>query len=297
MNRKSALRHIRSPSITFSILFLLFIFALSVIGPYITVYDPFTIDLRSPLKQPDLHKILGTDELGRDVLSRIILGGRISLLVGFAAITSAAIIGTAMGLLAGFYGGVPDSTIMRLVDIFLSFPAILLALALVVALGTGPKGIILALIFVYWTSVARVVRGKVLSIKTEEFIQGARAIGVGDLRIMAMHVLPNCVGEIAVISTLSLGRAIVAEASLSFLGLGIQVPNPSWGNMLNSGINTLRSSPHLVLFPGIAIFGTVLAINILGDTLRDWFDPKSSWGGGLTKGDSSSIRSEKNTKS
>ena len=226
------------------------------------------------LKPGENGHFLGTDQYGRDLFTRLIYGARVSLEVGIISVAISMFIGVTLGLISGYYGGIIDTIIMRIVDIFLSFPVILLAIALVASLGPGIENVILALGFVYWTNYARVVRANVLSIKEEEYIQAAKTIGSSDFRIIFLNILPNTVAPIIVIATLGLGVAIVAEATLSFLGLGIQPPEASWGWTLAFGMKYIRESFHLSLYPGIAIMITVLGFNLLGDGIRDLTDTK-----------------------
>jgi peptide/nickel transport system permease protein len=218
--------------------------------------------------------VLGTDAVGRDVLARLIFGTRISLQVGVVAVGIAATLGTAVGLVAGYYGRWIDGLLMRAVDVFLAFPLIVLAIAIIAVLGPSLVNVMIALGLVAWTTYARVVRGQVLVLRELDFVQAARAMGTSDGRIIVRHILPNALAPVIVLSTLGMATAIIAEAALSFLGLGVQPPTPSWGTMLNEGRAFLRTAPHISTLPGLAIMITVLGFNFLGDGLRDALDPR-----------------------
>ena len=248
----------------------------AVLAPIISPYDPYEMNMAIRLQPSSSEHLLGTDQYGRDVLSRIIYGSIISLQVGSIAVGLSMIIGVVLGMVAAYYGGVVDRIIMGIVDIFLSFPFILLAIALVAALGPGTKNVMLALGLTGWTQYARTVRSSVLSIKEEEYILAARTIGASDFKIMFQYILPNALAPIIVMATLGLGTAIISESTLSFLGLGIQAPTASWGNTLSFGLKFLRDAPHLSTYPGIAIMITVLGFNLLGNGIRDVTDPKLS---------------------
>ena len=255
------------------ILFLAFI---AVFAPYIAPHDPIEINLKERLLAPTMEYPLGTDNLGRCMLSRIIYGARISLQIGIIVVGITSVIGITLGMIAGYYGGVLDELIMRGVDILLVFPGIILALVIAGILGPGLFNVMLALAIVGWTGYARVVRGVVLSVKEKEYVESARALGVGDWYIITRHILPSCVAPIIVIATLGMAYVILAAAALSFLGLGAQPPTPEWGSMLNNGKNFMRTAPHLTIFPGLAIMITILAFNFIGDGLRDALDPRVS---------------------
>jgi peptide/nickel transport system permease protein/oligopeptide transport system permease protein len=223
---------------------------------------------------PSLSHPFGTDALGRDVLSRVIYGARISLAVGVIATTISTVIGLALGALAAYFGGILDSIIMRLTDIFMAFPYTLFAIALLAVLGPGFINVFIAIGLLAWTSIARVVRSAILQIKENDYVAAARALGASNLRIIMRHILPNSLASVVVYSTMSIGSAILAEAALSFLGLGIQPPMPSWGLMISEGQSFLVIAPWLVFCPGIAILLTVLAFTLMGDGLRDAVDVK-----------------------
>ncbi|MET9127393.1 ABC transporter permease [Streptomyces sp. NPDC004528] len=254
---------------------------LAVLAPLIAPYDPNSQDLLLRLRPPvwqsggsGAHP-LGTDQLGRDMLSRVIYGTRVSLLVGAGAALLAGVIGTAVGLTSGYFGGLPDRILMRLADVQLAFPAILLALAIVGFLGSGLWYVILVLGITGWVSYARVVRSEVMSLRSRDFITEARAIGVTDRAIMRRHLLPNVMAPLATIATLHVAAAIVAEASLSYLGLGVPRETVTWGSMLADGQLYLGTSWWVAVFPGLALMITSLAVNITGDALRDVADPKA----------------------
>ncbi|WP_432853205.1 ABC transporter permease [Amycolatopsis sp. CA-161197] len=280
--RPSAVRAMlrnRLGSVAVTVLVLMVLVA--VFAPLIAPYDPGAQDLLVRLHPPawqaggDASHLLGTDQLGRDILSRLCYGARISLLVGACAALLAGIVGAVIGLVAGFLGGWFDRILMRLADIQLAFPPILLALAIVGFLGSGLWYVVLVLGFTGWVSYARVIRSEVLSLRTREFVTEARAIGVTDLAIMRRHLLPNVMAPLATIGTLHVAAAIVAEASLSYLGLGVPKQTVTWGGMLSDGQLYLGTSWWVAVFPGIALMITALAVNITGDVLRDVADPKA----------------------
>jgi peptide/nickel transport system permease protein len=236
--------------------------------------DPIQQTLADRLLPPSVHHWMGTDQYGRDVFSRLIYGSRISLAVGLVAVSIYIFIGTFVGALAGYYGGVIDALLMRLVDILLCIPTFFLILMVIAFVGPSIINIMIIIGLTSWTDVARLVRGEVLSLKEREFVQAAKVIGMTDFRIIFRHILPNAMGPILVVATLGIGGAILIESSLSFLGLGVQPPMPSWGNMLQEGKDHLTDAWWLVTFPGLAIFITVLGYNLLGEGLRDLLDPR-----------------------
>ena len=246
----------------------------AIFAPYLAPYNPYTVSLDTRLQPPGGAHLLGTDELGRDILSRLIFGTRVALWVGIVTVVLSGFLGVSGGLVAGFLGGYWDAVIMRLVDVFLAFPVIILAIAIVAVRGPGLTNVLLALVLVYWTSYARVARAIVLLLREEEYTWAARTLGASPVRIMLRHLLPNAVAPMVVLASLGMGNAILAEAALSFLGLGIQPPEASWGSMLNVGMGFLRDASFLSTFPGVAIFVTVLGFNLLGDGLRDALDPR-----------------------
>ncbi|MCL0074790.1 nickel ABC transporter permease subunit NikC [Thermodesulfovibrionales bacterium] len=253
------------------ILVLIFI---AVLAPFIAPHDPIEQNLEHRLLSPNTEYLLGTDNLGRCILSRLIHGTSVSLQIGVMVVGIAAFVGVTLGLVAGYRGGLIDELIMRIVDILLAFPGIILALVIAGILGPSLFNVMLALAVVGWTSYARVVRGAVLSVKEKEFVEAARALGAGEARIMFRHILPNVMAPVIVMATLGMAHVILAAAALGFLGLGAQPPTPEWGSMLNDGRAFMRTAPHLTIFPGLAIMVTVLAFNFLGDGLRDALDPR-----------------------
>ncbi len=255
------------------IIILIFVFV-AIFADWLAPYDPNKVALGERFLAPSLEHLFGTDNLGRDILSRIIYGARISLWVGILTVSLAMLIGVPLGLFAGYRRGWADTVFMRLVDVFLAFPVIILAIAIVAVRGPGLVNVMLALVAVYWTTYARVTRGVTLVLRNEDYMLAAQSIGVPTGRVMWRHLLPNAMAPILVIATLGLGNAILAEAALSFLGLGIQPPEASWGSMLNFGMQFMRDAPWLTLFPGMAIFLTVLGFNLVGDGIRDVMDPR-----------------------
>jgi len=272
----------RRPSFraVFGLTVLLIMSGAAVLAPQIAPWDPARQMLMKRLRPPAWEARglrehpLGTDHLGRDILSRIVHGGRISLGVGLSAVTLSALIGVSLGLLAGFHGGRTDAVVMRVADVFLAIPYILLAMGVVFALGPSLLNVILVMAVTRWVQFARIVRADVLSIREREFVSGARARGNRSLRLLLRHVLPNALTPIIVVATLELAFMIIYESALSFLGLGVQPPTPTWGWMLADGRNYIATAWWLATFPGLAIMLTVLAVNLLGDWLRDTLDPR-----------------------
>ncbi|HET6421214.1 MAG TPA: oligopeptide ABC transporter permease [Geobacteraceae bacterium] len=250
------------------------LFIVSFLAPHITPYDPATIDAYHVLLPPSAAHWMGTDELGRDVFTRVVYGARISLLVGFVAVGIYIVIGTLIGLVSGFYGHWVDSALMRFVDIMLCFPTFFLILAVIAMIGPSIWLIMIVIGLTNWMGVARLVRAEVLSIRERDFILAARAIGASDLRIIFRHILPNAMGPVLVTATLGVAGAILTESALSFLGIGVQPPTPSWGNILTSGKDYIEFAWWLSLYPGLAILVTVLAYNLLGEGIRDAIDPR-----------------------
>jgi peptide/nickel transport system permease protein len=243
-------------------------------APLLAPHDPSFQDTARRLEKPSKEYVLGLDDLGRDVLSRIIWGARVSLRVGFSVVVLASIVGITLGAISGYFGGMIDVLVMRLCDILLAFPGILLAIALVAVLGPSLNNVILALATIGWVSYARLVRGQVLKVREMEYVTAAKALGARSPRVIVLHVLPNVINPVIVMATLGLAGAILAEAALSFLGLGVQPPIPSWGAMLTSGRRYLGLANHLAIFPGAAIMLAVMGLNFLGDGLIDALDPK-----------------------
>jgi len=248
----------------------------AVFAKWIAPYDPQAIDTYHILEAPSMAHLLGTDALGRDVLSRLIYGARISLLVGIVAVGISTAIGTVLGAIAGFYGGILDLIIMRLVDIMLCFPTIFLIMAVIAFLEPSIWNIMAVIGLTSWMGVARLVRAEFLSLRSRDFVLAARVIGASDARILFSHILPNAIAPVIVAATLGVGSAILTESALSFLGIGVQPPTPSWGNMLTSGKDNIEIAWWLSVFPGMAILLTVLAYNLLGEGLRDVLDPRRS---------------------
>ena len=269
-----ALQMVKDPVTAVAIVVLLLLFAIAAAAPLIAPYDPSAIDPFNTLKGSSSSHWLGTDENGRDTLSRLIYGGRVSLSVGFISVTIAMAAGIPLGLTAGYLGGVADSVIMRIMDAVIAFPAIVLALAIVAILGTGFFQLMVAIGVGSVPLYARLVRAQVLSLKQQDFVMAARAVGVPTHRIMFRHILPNAVAPLIVAGSLGLAFAILAEAGLAFLGLGVEPPTPAWGGMLRKALERIYLSKELSIYPGIAIFVTVLALNIVGDALRDALDPR-----------------------
>jgi peptide/nickel transport system permease protein len=243
-------------------------------APLLAPRDPNIQETARRLEKPSQNHLLGLDDLGRDVLSRIIFGARVSLRVGFSVVILASLIGVTLGAISGYFGGMVDMIVMRICDILLAFPGILLAIALVAVLGPSLNNVILALATIGWVSYARLVRGQVLKVREMEYVTAAKALGARAPRVIALHVLPNVINPVIVMATLGLAGAILAEAALSFLGLGVQPPTPSWGAMLTSGRRYLGLANHLAIYPGIAIMLAVMGLNFLGDGLIDALDPK-----------------------
>jgi peptide/nickel transport system permease protein len=246
----------------------------ALFGPLLTPYDPSSQELARRLEGPSLSHPLGLDELGRDILARLLAGTRISLLVGLAVVSVSSVVGMLMGSIAGYFGGHVDDAISRVIDVLMAFPGILLAIALVAVLGPSLRNVVLALSVIGWVGYARLVRGQALRAREFDFVQAARALGAGSSRIILRHILPTAMPAVVVQATLGMAGAIIAEAALSFLGLGVQPPTPSWGTMLDAGRSHLFDAPHLTIFPGLAIALLVLGLNFLGDGLRDRVDPK-----------------------
>jgi peptide/nickel transport system permease protein len=246
----------------------------AVAGPALTPFSPSTQELALRLDGPSRTHPFGLDELGRDVLSRILAGARISFFIGLVVVSVSAAVGTVLGAVAGYFGGVLDDVISRVIDTLLAFPGLLLAIALVAVLGPSVGSVLFALTIIGWVGYARIVRGQVLRAREFEYVQAARAIGAGAPRVLFRHVVPTAIPAVVVQATLGMAGAVISEAALSFLGLGVQPPTPSWGTMLSGGRTHLLDAPHLTLFPGLAIALLVLGFNFLGDGLRDVTDPK-----------------------
>jgi peptide/nickel transport system permease protein len=250
--------------------------AFALFAPWLAPKDPAFIDLAGRLARPSWRHLMGTDELGRDILSRVIFGARISMLVGASVVAGSLILGTLIGSIAGYYGGKIDRFVNVIVmNAFLSFPGILLAISFVAFMGPGIGNLILALVLGGWVGYARLVRAQVLAAREKEYVEAARALGASDLRVMVRHILPNIMQPVIVQAAIGMAGAVLAEGTMSFLGLGVPPPTASWGSMLNDGRGHLFDAPHLVLFPALAVMLAVLAFNFIGDGLRDYLDPRS----------------------
>ncbi|HEX2331522.1 MAG TPA: ABC transporter permease [Candidatus Angelobacter sp.] len=275
LGRRNKLAGIGMVLVTIFVLFALF-------APWISPQDPSRIELSARLQGPTAAHWFGTDELGRDIFSRVIYGARISMLVGSSVVAGSLLLGLIVGSIAGYYGGAADKFFNVIVmNAFLSFPGILLAIAFVAFLGPGIFNLIFALCIGGWVGYARLVRGQVLAVKEREFVEAARALGAGDWRIVTHHILPNVIQPVIVQAAIGMAGAVLAEATMSFLGLGVPPPTASWGSMLNDGRIHLFEAPHLVLFPAMAVMLAVLSFNFIGDALRDYMDPRSRIEAGL----------------
>ena len=252
---------------------LLMIFS-AIFASVISPYDPLQQDIINRLQPPSAAHFFGTDELGRDIFSRILYGSRISLTVGLIAVSISSVVGCALGAIAGYYGGVLDNVIMRCTDVLMAIPSILLNISIVAALGTGLQNVMIAIGISSVPAYCRIMRASLLSLKDQEFVDASRAAGASDPYIILNHILPNSLAPLIVQATLKIGGAILSCASMSFIGLGIVPPTPEWGAMLSTGRDFLRDAPHLTAFPGMAIMFAVFAMNLMGDGLRDALDPK-----------------------
>ena len=247
---------------------------IAILASLLSPHDPFEQKLENRLLNPCFEYPFGTDNLGRCIFSRLIFGTRYSLAIGVVVVGITASVGTTLGIVSGYSRGIIDETLMRIVDIVLAFPGIILALVIAGILGPSFLNVVIAISLTHWPAYTRLVRGITLSLREKEFIEGARALRASNIYIMRRHILPNCINPIIVLATLDIAHAIIFATGLSFLGLGIQPPTPEWGSMLKAGIPYFRISPHLTFFPGTAIMVTVMAFNFLGDGLRDIIDPK-----------------------
>ena len=254
----------------------LFIVFIALCAPIIADYDAVAIKINVPgrLSPPNAEHLLGTDEMGRDLLARIVHGARISLTIGISSIFLSLLIGGTLGAVSGYFGGIADQVIMRAMDVFLCLPDVLLALAIVATFGTSQLNIMISIGLAFTPKLSRIVRAAVMSVRSNEYVEAARSIGARNSRIITRHVLINCIGPIIVQVTLYVANAILTISALSFIGLGIQAPAPEWGNMLASGRAYMRDHAYLVMAPGLAIFFTILSLNLLGDGLRDTLDPR-----------------------
>jgi len=268
-------RFISNPLAVSGVVVLSILLLAAIFAPIISPYDPLEQDILSRLEPPSSNHLLGTDDLGRDVASRIIYGTRISLSVGIIAVCIAVILGTTMGLISGYFKGWADIIIMRIVDIMLCFPSIFLILMVIAFLEPNILNVMAVIGLTSWMGLARLVRGETLSIRERDFIYAAKGLGLPASRILFVHILPNVITPVLVAATLGVGAAILTESALSFLGLGVQPPTPSWGNMLTTGKDYIYMAWWLSVFPGIAILITVLSFNLLGEGLRDVLDPRA----------------------
>lgn len=267
-------RLLKNFAFTFGLILTVVLVLGALAAPLLAPYDPNVQDTARRLEAPSNEHLLGLDDLGRDVLSRVIFGARVSLRVGFSVVVIAALVGVSLGAISGYFGGAIDVMVMRLCDILLAFPGILLAIALVAVLGPSLNNVIIALAIIGWVGYARLVRGQVLKVREMEYVTAAKALGAKSPRVIIRHVLPNVINPVIVMATLGLAGAILSEAALSFLGLGVQPPTPSWGAMLTAGRRYLGLANHLAIFPGAAIMLAVMGLNFLGDGLIDALDPK-----------------------
>ncbi len=250
------------------------IVAAAVLAPLIAGHDPLEQDIVARLDPPSADHLLGTDSYGRDVLARLVFGARVSLVVGFVAVLIAMTVGTVVGILSGYVGGLFDQALMGLLDVMLSFPTLLLGLMIAAMLGASLENLIIAIAVTETAPFARIARAPTVALRRRDFIEAGRALGFGPLRIMAVHILPNMISEVVVMGSLWMASAIRTEASLSFIGLGVPPPAPSWGGMIREGLENITEAWWLAVFPSLAILLTVLALNLLGDALRDAIDPR-----------------------
>jgi peptide/nickel transport system permease protein len=272
----------QQPLAAVGIALLLLFVVCAVFAPWLAPQDPAQLDLTGRLMGPSTAHWFGTDELGRDILSRILFGARISLIVAVSVVGLSLAVGLVVGGLAGFYGGWTDTVVnIYVTNAFMALPGILLAIAFVAFLGPGLGNVILALAISGWVGYARLVRAQVMAVKEKEFVEAARALGASDLRIMGRHILPNILQPLIVQAAIGMAGAVLAEATLSFLGLGVPPPTASWGSMLNDARSHLFDSPHMVVFPAVAVMLCVLSFNFIGDALRDWLDPRTRMSAGL----------------
>jgi ABC-type dipeptide/oligopeptide/nickel transport systems, permease components len=273
---------LRNTSLVIGAAISLAIILCAIFAPYVATHGVEQMDMRNRFAGPSIEHLLGTDNFGRDLWSRMVFGARVSLSIALISVACSAFIGTVVGLVAGYFGGWVDQVLMRVTDIFLGFPAIVLALAIVAVLGPGMLNVSLAIIVVAWTEYARVVRSTTLVLREQNYVQAARALGASPARIIFREILPNALGPIIVLASLGLGTAIISESALSFLGFGLPPPTPTWGWTLSYGTRFMRDAPWLSIVSGATIMVTVLGFNLLGDGLRDVLDPRQlSRGGGM----------------
>lgn len=263
-----------SPLAIYGLIIIILLLVVVIIGPHLLPYDPLKVDLSNKLQPPSWQHLAGTDEMGRDVFSRIVAGGRLSLAMAAWIISVAVVIGVVVGAIAGMAGGIMDDVLMRITDVFLALPALVLAMAIAAALGPNLRNTVITVALVWWPWYARLVRGTVLATKRNAYVEAARAIGRSELAIAFKHILPNCISSVIVQASLDTGFAILLTASLSFIGLGVQPPYPEWGAMVSAGRDFMLSYWWIPTLPGLAIFISVLGFNLLGDALRDYLDPR-----------------------
>jgi peptide/nickel transport system permease protein len=266
---------VRNPLVLTGLLLVMFFLLVATFANQVAPSDPIAMMPADALNGPSLAHPFGADRFGRDVLSRTLYGTRTSLFIGVGSIVIAAMVGTLIGLVAGYFGGRADNVLGRVMDVFFTFPSLILAIAISVALGLGTQNALLAIAVTYWPAFARVVRGATIAERHKDYVEAARVVGAGGARVMRNHLLPNVLSPIIVQFTVAISQAIIIESSLSYLGLGTQPPTPSWGTMINEGRTFLATAPWISVFPGLGIMGAVLAFNLLGDGLRDVLDPRS----------------------
>ena len=267
-------RLVKNPIIPIGVVIIIIMIFVGTFSPYLSPYKPSKMNPRYRREAPSKQYWLGTDRLGRDILSRMIWGTRVSLVIGVLAVAFALIVGLTIGMVSGYYGGMLDEVLMRAMDIIFAFPSLLLAISLIAVTGPSMRNIIFVVAVIRIPRFARILRASVLTIKATEFVEAARALSKSDIGIMLQHILPNCIAPLTVEASLSIATAIITESALSFLGLGVRPPTPSWGQMIADGRSELFTAPWIVIFPGLAIMLTVLGYNLLGDGLRDALDPR-----------------------
>jgi len=267
-------RFIRDPQVVIGTLVVLLLIFSAIFAPLLTSYDPTRLSPRDKFQAPNAEHIFGTDQLGRDILARVLYGARVSLLVGLLAVALSAIIGTSLGAVSGYFGGWSDAIIMRITDTFLAIPGLVLTIGMVAVLGPGLDKLVLAIAITSWPTYTRLVRSSYMSIKQLQYVEAARSVGVRTPRIMFRHILPNAIGPILVVMMIGTAGAIITEAGLSFLGIGLEPKTPTWGRMLSEAQEHIRSYAYMSIFPGIAIMILTLGFNLLGEGLRDLLDPK-----------------------
>ncbi len=265
---------LRNKPALFGLAVVIMVVSMTLFADFMAPYDPSAQDLTKRLQPPSLEHPFGLDEFGRDILSRVIHGARVSMLVGVSVTTLALGVGMLLGVFSGYFGGKVDMLVMRVADIFLAFPGLILAIGFMAVLGQSLTNVIVSLVLVNWPGYARVIRGQVLHIRGIEFVEAARAIGASHRSIMLGHILPNAMSPLIVLATIGMGWAILAEAGLSFLGLGVKPPTPSWGAIISSGRAYLIQAPHIATIPGLILALTILAFNLIGDAIRDALDPR-----------------------